>query len=415
MIYERKHSLIMEKRELKKYLILGAIIIGICVIVKNLSVIWYIINIVLNALNPLILGAAIAYVFNIFLSFCERHYFPKKKTGFIAKTRRGVCLVFSLVFIVLVAILLFKVVVPEFIKSIGLICAQIPVIAKDVTDWAIEKSDNFPDIQNKLMELDVDWGGFAKTAFKFITVGAGGIIGYVADVMSAFTLTLTRVVIAIIFAIYLLICKDGIKQGLKRAEKVYIKPTVSRKLNHILGVANKTFKAFFVGQFTEAIVLGMLCAGGMFLLKLPYAAMTGTVVGVTALIPIVGAYIGAALGAFMILTENPSQALVFLIFLVILQQLEGNLIYPKVVGSSIGLPGIWVLAAVTVGGSLFGITGMLIGVPLTATIYKLVYEDIGKRERVLVRKNHKTSSEQTNKPEKANKQDENVKNKNTKK
>lgn len=405
----------MEKKELKRYLLIAVIIIGICVVVKNLSIIWYILNIIFNALYPLILGGAIAYVFNIFLSFCERHYFPKIKTGIVALSRRAVCLVFSLTFTALAAVLLFKVVVPEFVKSIGLIWEQVPVIAMDLTDWAIEKSENFPDIQNKLMELDIDWNSFAKTAVKFVTVGAGGIISYVADVMSAFTLTLTRVVIAIIFAIYLLVCKDGIKKGLARAENVYLKPSFAKKLNHVLDTANKTFKAFFVGQFTEAIILGSLCAGGMFLLKLPYAAMTGTVVGVTALIPIVGAYIGAALGAFMILTENPSQALVFLIFLVILQQLEGNLIYPKVVGSSIGLPGIWVLAAVTVGGSLFGITGMLIGVPLSATIYKLIYEDIEKREEVLSPKNTAVPKEQKNSTPPENKKNIPVKTKNAKK
>ena len=195
----------MEKKELKRYLLIAVIIIGICVVVKNLSIIWYILNIIFNALYPLILGGAIAYVFNIFLSFCERHYFPKIKTGIVALSRRAVCLVFSLTFTALAAVLLFKVVVPEFVKSIGLIWEQVPVIAMDLTDWAIEKSENFPDIQNKLMELDIDWNSFAKTAVKFVTVGAGGIISYVADVMSAFTLNLTRVVIAIIFEIYLLI------------------------------------------------------------------------------------------------------------------------------------------------------------------------------------------------------------------
>ena len=230
------------------------------------------------------------------------------------------------------------------------------------------------------MDMDIDWSAFAQNAFSFLTVGAGGLISSVADIIGAFTLSVTRIVIAVIFSVYLLVCKDGIKTGLRRAENVYLKPAVSEKINHYLDTANKTFKSFFVGQFTEAIILGSLCTIGMLILKLPYAAMTGTVVGVTALIPIVGAYIGAALGAFMILTQSPMQVLVFIIFLVILQQVEGNLIYPKVVGSSIGLPGIWVLAAVTVGGSLFGITGMLLGVPTIATVYKLVYEDIANRE-----------------------------------
>ena len=373
----------MEKKELKKYFIIALLIIGICAVVKNFAFFGYAIGLIFNALHPLILGAAIAYVFNIFLSFCEKHYFPKAKTGFLAYSRRAVCLTFSIVVTLGTIALLMKVVLPEFFKSISLIWEKIPPIAEDIKDWAIENSSELPDIQKEIQKFDIDWSSFTKTAVSFITSGAGGLISAVADVMSAITLTLTRWVIAIIFAVYLLICKDGIKKGLLRAESVYFKPEKQKKINHILDTANQKFRAFFVGQFTEAIILGSLCAIGMFVLKLDYAAMTGAVVGVTALIPIVGAYIGAALGAFMLLTEDPTQALVFIIFLVILQQIEGNFIYPKVVGSSIGLPGIWVLAAVTVGGSLFGILGMLLGVPIAATVYKLVNEDIDNREIAL--------------------------------
>lgn len=370
----------MERKELKKYLIIAVIIIGICAVVKNFSLLGVIIGLIFTALYPLILGAAIAFVFNIFLSFCERHYFPKKTDGFIAYSRRAVCLTFSITLTLGTIALLLNVVIPEFFKSVKLIWNEVPILAENLKDWAIKNSENIPDIQKKIMDMDIDWSAFAQNAFSFLTVGAGGLISSVADIIGAFTLSVTRIVIAVIFAVYLLVCKDGIKTGLRRAENVYLKPAVSKKINHYLDTANKTFKSFFVGQFTEAIILGSLCTIGMLILKLPYAAMTGTVVGVTALIPIVGAYIGAALGAFMILTKSPMQVLVFIIFLVILQQIEGNLIYPKVVGSSIGLPGIWVLAAVTVGGSLFGITGMLLGVPTIATVYKLIYEDIANRE-----------------------------------
>ena len=144
--------------------------------------------------------------------------------------------------------------------------------------------------------------------------------------------------------------------------------------------ANETFQSFFVGQFIEAIILGTLCFIGMKLLKLPYAAMSGTLVGVTAFIPIVGAFIGAGVSAFIILTENPMQALIFIIFLLILQQFEGNIIYPKVVGGTVGLPSIWTLAAVTIGGGLFGILGMLLGVPLAGTLYKLSFEKLESEE-----------------------------------
>ncbi len=147
----------------------------------------------------------------------------------------------------------------------------------------------------------------------------------------------------------------------------------------MLRVANESFSSFIVGQCTEAVILGVLCTIGMIIFRFPYATMTGAVVGATALIPIVGAYIGAGIGAFMILTVDPMKALFFLIFLLILQQIEGNFIYPKVVGTSIGLPAIWVLAAVLVGGGLFGILGMLVGVPLAATVYKLLKNRVAQK------------------------------------
>ncbi len=153
----------------------------------------------------------------------------------------------------------------------------------------------------------------------------------------------------------------------------------AERLILVAQTAHKTFSSFIVGQFTEAVILGLLCTVGMMIFRFPYAAMTGAVVGVTALIPIVGAYIGAAVGAFMILTVSPFKAALFLLFLVVLQQLEGNLIYPRVVGTSIGLPGMWVLAAITVGGTLLGIPGMLLGVPTAATVYKLLGFSVNER------------------------------------
>ena len=151
----------------------------------------------------------------------------------------------------------------------------------------------------------------------------------------------------------------------------------------MLRVLNESFHNYIVGQFTEAIILGALCATGMAIFGFPYAAMIGAVVGAMALIPIAGAYVGGAVGFLLILTVSPLRALLFVVYLVVLQQIEGNLIYPRVVGGSIGLPGLWVLAAVTVGGGLSGITGMLIGVPLTAALYKIVKNDLHRREAAM--------------------------------
>ena len=186
-------------------------------------------------------------------------------------------------------------------------------------------------------------------------------------------------VVGLIFAVYILFNKEKLASQADRLMRSYMKPRSEKRFRYFCATADKCFSSFIVGQCTEAVILGLLCAIGMAILRIPYASTIGTLIGATALIPIVGAYIGAAVGALMIVVVDPIKALWFLIFLVILQQVEGNVIYPKVVGSSVGLPGMWVLAAVTVGGGLGGIGGMLLGVPAAATVYKLLENDVHRR------------------------------------
>ena len=186
----------------------------------------------------------------------------------------------------------------------------------------------------------------------------------------------TSGVLAIIFAIYLLLSKEKLAGQLDRVIKHFIKKELYDKGRYVLSVANDAFRKFIVGQCTEAVILGVLCALGMLILRLPYAAMMGAVTAFTALIPVVGALIGGGIGCLLIFVESPTKALIFLIFIVILQQLEGDLIYPKVVGSSIGLPGIWVFVAVAVGSGMFGILGMMVSVPLAATAYRLLGNEL---------------------------------------
>ena len=370
----------MDKKELKKYLIIGAVAVAVMVIVKNLSYIGSFISLIFTAFSPLVIGCAIAFVFNIIMSFFERHYFPKSRKKIAEKTKRPVCLLFSVCIVAFGIFLIAKIVVPEVAESCKVLYNTIPDIAERLKEWAIKNFENIPDIQKKISELDINWATVTENIASFLTSGATGLISSLVGIIGSFTLSITKICVGIAFAIYLLIYKDGIKKGVSRLKNAYLEKKPADKLQHIFDVTNKTFKSFFVGQFTEAIILGFLCSIGMLILRLPYAVMTGTVVGVTALVPIVGAFIGAIVGVFMILTVNPMQAVIFIIFLIILQQIEEKFIYPKVVGSSIGLPGIWVLASITVGGAMSGILGMLLGVPTVAVIYKLVCENLEKRE-----------------------------------
>ena len=186
--------------------------------------------------------------------------------------------------------------------------------------------------------------------------------------------------IGLVFSIYVLANKEKLKRQTLRLIHVWLPQRFGSALVHVVSVCNLSFRNFIAGQATEALILGMLCTIGMLILRLPYAPMIGALVGVTALIPIVGAFIGTIVGAFLILTVSPFKALIFVIFLVILQQIEGNLIYPKVMGARINLPAIWVFAAVTVGGNLAGPVGMLLGVPAASAAYELLKEATSKRE-----------------------------------
>ena len=369
----------MGKNQIKNYCIIGVIAAVVCLFVMNVKTVIGAIAAVFGAAAPLLLGIVIAYILNLLLKKIEKYYFPKSKNPNVIKSRRPVCIVLSFAALVVIVLLLVNLVVPELLSTIKLMAEEIPPAAEAIRLWAIENSGELPAIQESLQNVNIDWEATLKKVLEVLATGAGGIFTSVVSVVASVFGTVTQVVIGTIFAIYLLSAKETLAAQGDNMMKAYLKPETRNRIIYVMKTVHGTFSSFIVGQLTEAVIIGSLCALGMTLLKMPYAVMTGTVVGVTALIPVVGAYIGAAVGAFMVFTVNPVQALIFVIFLVVLQQLEGNLIYPKVVGSSIGLPGMWVLAAVTIGGGVFGIGGMLLGVPITASLYKLLENDVDRR------------------------------------
>ena len=281
--------------------------------------------------------------------------------------------------------LIIGIVVPELINCGKHLFAQVPVVVEDTLDM-LEKDENLAEYALTLESyLPKDWSAWQDklmSGAKAVLSGFGGVMSSVVSVVSSVFSGIVTFLVALIFSIYLLLDKEKIMAQAKRVISTYL-PGANTKIFYVLGTLNDSFHRFIVGQCTEAVVLGVLCMVGMAIFRFPYAIMIGVLIGFTALIPVAGAYIGAGAGAFMILTESPLKALLFLLFIVVLQQLEGNLIYPKVVGNSIGLPGIWVLAAITIGGGLMGIFGMLLAVPIVATIYRLLREDMNKRGPVM--------------------------------
>lgn len=331
----------------------------------------------IGAAAPLLIGCVIAYIINILMSFYERYYFPKSTKKFWTKSRRPVCMLAAFITLVAVVILLINLVVPELIASVQLLLAQVPGVIRSLLDW-LESKDIVPaDLLAPL--ANVDWRSRLEQIFSVLTNGVGSILGTAVNVVSSVFSGLVTALFAVIFSIYLLTGKEKLGGQFDRLMQRYMKAKHYTKTRHVLSVMNDSFHKYIVGQCTEALILGALCTVGMWIFQFPYATMTGAVIAFTALIPVAGGYIGAAIGAFMILTVSPVKAILFLVYIVVLQQLEGNLIYPRVVGSSMGLPGIWVLAAVTLGGGVMGITGMLLGVPLAATVYRLLRQDINKK------------------------------------
>jgi len=375
----------MEKINYKKYGIIGVIAAAVCLFVLRFDSVMDAGACVLSATAPLLLGAVIAYVLNLLLRRIEAFYFPNSKNPKVIKSRRPVCLLLSFLALFLIIILVVNLVVPELASSIRLIVEEIPGVVEEIRLWALETFREVPAVQEALADMNIDWKETLTRIFGILMAGAGGLFTSVMSAVTGLFGAVAQTLIGTIFAIYLLSTKETLSEQADTLMKVYLKPQAREKILYTAEVFHKTFSSFIVGQVIEAVIIGALCALGMMLLRIPYAAMTGTVVGVTALIPVVGAYIGAAVGAFMVFTVNPVQAVVFIIFLICLQQLEGNLIYPKVVGSSIGLPGMWVLAAVTIGGGVLGVGGMLLGVPLTAALYRLLWADVRVR---LERKEH---------------------------
>jgi predicted PurR-regulated permease PerM len=226
----------------------------------------------------------------------------------------------------------------------------------------------------------IDWRSRIGQIVELVSTSLGSVVDVLyAAISSVFSVLVTSLV-GLIFAVYVLVSKENLRRQWLKLTGRYLPEIWHKRLNYVLATVNDCFHRYIVGQCLEAVILGVLCAVGMWILRLPYAAMVGALIAFTALIPVAGAYIGAGVGAFMILTVSPMKALLFLVFIVVLQQLEGNIIYPRVVGSSIGLPGIWVLAAVTIGGGIMGIAGMLLGVPVTAALYRILQEDLHHRE-----------------------------------
>lgn len=368
----------MEKNnsDLKKWLILILVAIVAYWGINNLATVGSVINTVIDIIFPFILGGALAYILNIPMSFFERKFTrteKKKKAKKKTKLKRILAIILSVIVIIFILTLIITLIVPELVNIFNLLIDNIPYYVQEITKFAQNYSQELPNINNFLQNLEVE--NLKKEAIdqgiKLLTSSISVITNVFSGIATFF--------IAIFFAMYILIDKEKLKEQTKKLIKAYLGEKRAEKIINVGRISNNIFRSFFTVQCLEATILGVLCILGMIILRIPYAVPIGVLVGVTALIPVVGCFIGIIIGAILILSINPIKVITFIIFVLILQQVEGNVIYPRVVGSSVGLPGMWVLVAVSVGGSLGGILGMLIGVPIASIIYTLVKKDVNKK------------------------------------
>ncbi len=333
-------------------------------------------GLVAGAAAPLLIGCVIAYLVNILMSCYERHYFTGSSSPVVERSRRAVCMIAAFLTLIAVVFLIVRLVLPQLWSCVEIITAGIPAVLQAMVTF-IEETELLPgDMLEPLTQID--WPSKINQIIQIITSGVGSMVDVVVRAVTSVFSWIVSALMSTIFSIYLLSGKETLASQVKKLRYRYLSESLGSKVEYVISILDDCFHKYIVGQCTEAVVIGGLCAVGMLLLKLPYAAMVGALVAFTALIPVAGAYIGAGVGAFMILTVDPMKAVIFLVFIVVLQQVEGNVIYPKIVGSSLGLPGIWVLAAVTVGGGVMGVVGMLLSVPLVAAAYRLIRNDVNK-------------------------------------
>ena len=265
--------------------------------------------------------------------------------------------------------------IPQLRNSVSLFSETLPEYKEDVID-ILGKFDVGEKTINKVSEyLD----NFTKVITDYIKGNSKDVLSITTEVATSIISIVSKGIISLVFAIYIIAQKETLKRQVDKLMKAYLKPRVSDKIADIATMSNKTFSNFVTGQCLEAIIFGALCFIGMLVLRLPYASTISVVIGFTALIPVFGSIIGTALGAFLILMISPVKAIIFVVFIIVLQQLEGNLIYPKVVGKSIGLPGMWVLFSVTIGASVAGLWGMLVATPLFSVLYSIFFFFINDR------------------------------------
>lgn len=367
------------KRFMDKYVIrgitIGAVLILIYLALNNITGILGTISYLAGLIMPFIVGGVIAFIFNVPMKAIEKNIkklVDKKCKKQHNKLVRVLAYFLTLIIIIAVIAGVLLIVVPELVNTIADLISQVPVAFNKLLVWLQTMLASYPEYEEKLNSISINWDSVLANMMNFLSIGTKGIINGGIGAISGLFSGITNFFIGFVFSVYVLFQKEKLASQCKKLLYVMVSERRADQIVEILRLTNTTFSNFLSGQCLEACILGALFVITLSILRMPYALLIGIIIGVTALVPIVGAFIGCAVGVVLIMMTSPLKALIFIAIFLILQQIEGNLIYPHVVGNSVGLPGMWVLVAVTIGGNLFGIMGMLTFIPISSVCYALL-------------------------------------------
>lgn len=379
---EQEHPLMKwfgERRIVRLMLLAALLALGVIhveFIIGTVLLLW-------RVASPLILGAVIAYILEIIIKRLEKIVAPHTKNRWLDKSRRGICIMLSFVLLLSFFVLMIYTVIPGLVDAFTLLSQELPNYFADAKAWLLNAFRNVPEVTEYLLGLNLEWDSIQERIVNWAMNGVieGELLTSTVTMIGEVTGGIANFFISCIFAVFLLAGKQTLSRHFHSVLNAAASERANARVQNVLTTANRCFSGFIVGQSVNGLILGILTWLGMRIIGMPYALMVGVLSGTTSLVPIIGGYIGAVLGAFLVFTVSPSMAVWFLVFIVALQTVQGNLLYPRLVGNSVGLPGMWVLAAVSVGGGLGGIGGMMVAVPITATLYALIRDWVNKKEK----------------------------------
>ena len=374
----------LNRNTMRKLIFLIVLVFLLFACAQNVGFILTGLRLFVEILSPFLVGGAIAFILNVPMHFLENKPLrPLRDSKRLKKLARPVALLLTLLLVVLVILILLLVIIPQLGESLESLGLAIQAAIPRFINWAEDLFANNPDIgawlTTQFNELTFDWNTLLNRAAEFLKNSVGGVLDITISTVRSLISGIASAFISFVFSCYILLQKEKLGRHFRKVLYALLPRPAAEKTMSVASLSYRIFSSFITGQCIEAVILGTMFFVVLSILKIPYALLIGCLIAVTALIPIVGAFIGCAVGAFLLLMVSPGKALLFIILFLVLQQIEGNLIYPHVVGSSVGLPSIWVLMAVTVGGSLMGVAGMLLFIPLTSVAYALFRDFVNRR------------------------------------